>query len=245
MLKTPAFLVVAGLIVAGAVVNGAATQRWSVFEPDPAIAERLHALEVKFEDWRAEEIPTDMPVNEQSTATSRRYMPPTAGRYGMVTLISGIPGSVSAHTPDVCYPGSGYATLRATKHDTVELPGGRAAAVYVADFEKKTATKLDRVRVRWAFAVDGDWIAPDHPRWQFATQLMRVPVLYKVYVVTPLTDDGEDDATTRAFVTAAFTQYASALGSKKRQRARRLPAEESSPRAEGPRLPDRPTKGLA
>jgi hypothetical protein len=212
MLKTPAFLMVAGLVVAGAVVNGAVTQRWEIVKPDPAVEERLHALQVKFEDWGSEEVPTDMPVNERSTATSRRYWSPTTGRFGMVTLISGIPGSVSAHTPDVCYPGSGYATLRATKHDTVELLGGKSVAVYVADFEKKTQTKHDRVRVRWSFAADGDWTAPDHPRWQFATQLMRVPVLYKVYVVTPLSDDGEDDTTTKSFVTAAFTQYASALG---------------------------------
>jgi hypothetical protein len=208
MLKPPVFLMVVGLIAAGAVVNGAVTQRWTIVAPDPAVAERLHAQEVKFEDWKASEVPTDMPVNERSTATSRRYVSPTTGRSGMVTLISGIPGSVSAHTPDVCYPGSGYATLRAPKRETIDLPGGKAAAVYVADFEKKK----DRIRVRWSFAADGDWIAPDHPRWQFATQLMRVPVLYKVYVVTPLSDDGEDDATTRAFVTAALTQYAGVLG---------------------------------
>lgn len=216
MLKTPAFVVIVGLIVAGAAVNGAATQRWRAFEPDPAVADRLHALEVQFEDWQGSEIPTDMPVNERSVATSRRYLSPTTGRSGMVTLISGIPGSVSAHTPDVCYPSSGYRTLRAPKHETIDLPGGQVATVYVADFEKKTETKHDRARVRWTFAADGEWIAPDRPRWQFATQLTRVPVLYKVYLVTPLPDDGderpEDDATTRAFVTAALAQYAAALG---------------------------------
>ncbi|MDB5308781.1 MAG: hypothetical protein JWO38_2983 [Gemmataceae bacterium] len=216
MLKTPTFLVIVGLIVAGAVVNGAATQRWSPFKPDQALTNRLHTLELRFEDWQSAEVPTDMPLSERSIATSRRYASPTSGRSAVVTMISGIPGSVSAHTPDVCYPGSGYKTLREPKRVTADLPGGRTAEMYVAEFEKKTATKHDRARVRWTWAADGEWVAPDNPRWQFATKLARVPVLYKVYIVTPLPIDPEerpeDDATARAFVAAVLTQYAAAFG---------------------------------
>ncbi|MBY0514603.1 MAG: hypothetical protein K2P78_11905 [Gemmataceae bacterium] len=219
MFKTPTFLVVAGLVAGGALLNGATTQRWAAFTPDPARTERLHAAEVRFEDWQATEIPTEVATNEHSTATSRRYASPTTGRSGVVTVISGPPGSVSTHTPDVCYPGSGYKTLRATKKETLELPGGRTAEVYVADFEKKTATRHDRVRVRWAWTTDGTWVAPDNPRWQFARRLAAAPVLYKVYVATPLpdgpedsTDRPDDDPTTRAFVTAVWAQYGSGFG---------------------------------
>lgn len=215
MFKTPTLLVIVALIAAGAVVNGMATQRWSAFTPDPTVSDRLHALEVRFEDWKPSEIPTEMPTNERSVATTRSYVSPSSGRLGVVTIISGIPGSVSTHTPDVCYPGSGYRTLREPKRETVELPGGRTAAFYVADFEKKTATKQDRARVRWMWSTDGTWIAPDNPRWEFARQLTRVPVLYKLYVVTPLPDEAEDrpedDAVTRAFVATVLTQYASAF----------------------------------
>ena len=216
MFKTPTFLVLAALIAAGAVVNGMATQRWSFTAPDPTLTDKLHALEVRFEDWQSSEVPTEMPTNERSIATTRRYLSPITGRSGVVTLISGIPGSVSTHTPDVCYPGSGYKTVREPRRESVELPAGHTAVFYVADFEKKTATKQDRARVRWAWATDGEWIAPDNPRWQFAKQLARVPVLYKVYIVTPLPDETddrpEDDATTRAFVSAALIQYAAAFG---------------------------------
>ena len=215
MLKTTTFLAITGLIVAGAIVNGAATQRWSAFEQGKDKTLELHAFELRFQDWQPEVIPTDMPTNERSTATSRHYKSSSTGRSAVVTLISGIPGSVSAHTPDVCYPGSGYKTLRGAKKETAELPNGTVAEMYVADFEKKTATKHDRARVRWTWAADGGWVAPDHPRWQFATQLMKVPVLYKVYIVTALPDEGderpEDDATTRAFVAATLTQYGAAV----------------------------------
>jgi hypothetical protein len=215
MLKTTTFLIIAALIVAGAVVNGAVTQRWAAFEANKDKTEELHAFELRFQDWQAEVVPTDMPINERSTATSRHYVSRSAGRSAVVTLISGIPGSVSAHTPDICYPASGYKTLRGPKKETIDLSGGAVASMYVADFEKKTATKHDRARVRWTWAADGGWVAPDHPRWQFAAQLMKAPVLYKIYIVTALPDEGnerpEDDATTRAFVAATLTQYGAAV----------------------------------
>jgi hypothetical protein len=165
-------------------------------------------------DWVPEEVPTDMPTNERSTATSHRYLSASQNKAAVVTFISGIPGSVSAHTPDICYPGSGYKTLRQPKKEAVELADGSTAMIYVADFEKKTATKHDRARVRWTWAADGGWIAPDNPRWQFAKQLTQAPVLYKVYIVTSLPDEGderpEDDAATRAFTAATLLQYGTA-----------------------------------
>src|SRR5262245_893098 len=150
MLKTPTFLAVAGLVVASALVHAAVTQRWSVFAPDPARTERLHALDVRFEDWQPTEVPTEMPTNERSTATARRYLSASSGQSAVVTIISGIPGSVSTHTPDVCYVGSGYRTLRGARKETLELAGGATVEFYVAEFEKKTATKAERVRIRWA-----------------------------------------------------------------------------------------------
>jgi hypothetical protein len=217
MLKTSTMLIVAGLIVGAAVVHGAVTQRWSVFAPDPARTERLHALELRFQDWRPTVVPTEMPDYERSTATARRYVSASSQQSGVVTIISGIPGSVSTHTPDVCYVGSGYKCLRGPKKDSIELADGRRAEFYIADFEKKTATRSERVRIRWAWTTDGSWIAPDNPRWQFARQLNAAPELFKLYVATPLPDgDGEgrpqeDDATTRAFVIAAWTQFSAAF----------------------------------
>jgi hypothetical protein len=220
MPKSPALLTAAGLIVGAALVHGAVTQRWSVFAPDSARTDRLHALEVRFEDWQPTEVPTEMPTNERSTATARRYQSAAGAHSAVVTIISGIPGSVSTHTPDVCYVGSGYKCLRGPRKEELELPGGATVEFYAADFEKKTATKADRVRVRWAWSTDGTWIAPDSPRWQFAKQLNAVPVLYKLYVATPLPEPEaedrvyEDDPPTRAFVAAAWAQFGAAFGGK-------------------------------
>lgn len=219
MLKTPTLVAAAALIVGGALVHGAVTQRWAVFAPDPAQTDRLHDLEVRHGDWQPSPVETEMPTNERSVATARRYVSASTGHSAVVTMISGIPGSVSTHTPDICYPSSGYKTLRGPRKETLELPNGQTVAYYVADFEKKTQTRADRVRIRWAWSTDGAWVAPDNPRWQFAKQLNSVPVLFKLYVATPLPDveaedrAPEDDARTKAFVAVAWAQYGAAFGS--------------------------------
>lgn len=217
MMKPVTFASVLALVVCGAVVHGSVTQRWNLLAPDDALTDRLHDQEIRFEDWRPEKVDTEMPLNERSTATSRRYTS-AGGHTAVVSFISGISGSVATHTPDVCYPGSGYKTLRGPRKETFDLPTG-PATVYVADFEKRTRTKLDRVRVRWAWTTAGAWVAPDSPRWQFAGPL-RAPTLYKVYVATQLPDADpvgdtptpEDDAATKGFVLATWTQYSAAFG---------------------------------
>ena len=39
---------------------------------------------------------------------SRVYTNPTKGLTVSVLLLCGLPGNISTHTPDVCYPGAGY-----------------------------------------------------------------------------------------------------------------------------------------
>jgi hypothetical protein len=212
-MKKPSLLIVVALIAGAAIVHGAVTQRWSVFAPNPERTTRLHALEIRFEDWQPSEVPTEMPNSEKSIATARRYVSASTQQSAVVTIISGIPGSVSTHTPDICYVGSGYKCLRGPRKDSINLPGG-TAEFYIADFEKKTATRQERVRIRWAWSADGTWIAPDNPRWQFAKRINAVPELYKLYVATPLPDSNgedkahEDEPQTQAFVAAAWSQFA-------------------------------------
>lgn len=212
-MKAFTFLIIAGLVGGAAVVHGSVTQRWAVFAPDPTRTNRLHALEVRFLDWQPAEVPTEMPVNERSIATARRYLSASGTQSAVVTIFSGIPGSVSTHTPDVCYVGSGFRCLRGPRKESMELPGGGTATFYVADFEKKTATRVERVRIRWSWSIDGTWVAPDNPRWQFARRLNAVPELYKLYIASPLPEldedhTPEDDPAALAFAAAAFAQFA-------------------------------------
>lgn len=197
-----------GLLTLGAVVHGAATHRWEVFAPEPSHSSAFHAHIVSFGDYQSEAIPNEIPLKEKSVGTTRRYFSPTRNVTVITSLTSGPAGAVSTHTPDVCYPSSGYATVREPKVETIDLPDGRKARYYVAEFEKKTATHRERQRVRWAWAVDGTWDAPDRPRFAY----LREAELYKLYIVTSVAD-GEQDASAgdppavRQFVAATFAQY--------------------------------------
>jgi hypothetical protein len=208
MVKKPAILVWFFLVGAGAVVHGATTHRWTVFAAGTGRAPALHAYVVRYGDFQFEEVPNDLPLKEKSTATSRAYVSPSRQLSASITLISGPAGSVSTHTPDVCYPASGYKTVRPPQRETIDLPDGGQVSYYVAEFEKKTATRTDRYRVRWSWTADGTWQAPDRARFAF----LRVPELFKLYIVTPVPEAGrdrpaEDPPAVRQFVAASFAQY--------------------------------------
>jgi hypothetical protein len=205
----PSTLLCLVLIAGGAVAHGLTTRRWAGAEPAPASA-RLHAWTLALGDYAAEEVPNDLPVKEKSVATSKRYVSPGKQVAAVVTVITGPPGAVATHCPDVCYPASGYKTVREPVRQTVELPGGGSATYYVAEFEKKSATRVDRQRVRWGWSTGGSWDAPDRPRVAFLTHAE----LAKIYVTTATeaveSASPDDPPAVKAFVAAALAQSAAA-----------------------------------
>ena len=195
------------IIAVGAVGHGLATHRWSEVSATAGRFEPLHAHAVRLADYQAEEIPNDMPVKEKSVATSRRYISEMKHQAAVISVITGAPGSVATHTPDVCYPGSGYKTVKAKTRETIDVPGMGPMSYYVAEFEKKTATSTDRQRVRWAWSTGSGWSAPDSPRASY----FWVADLAKIYIVTavPPGDQPEtDNPAVREFVATALKQYA-------------------------------------
>jgi hypothetical protein len=209
MMKKLAIPVCFALLAAGALVHGASIRRWDAFTPGADRAAKIHAHVLQLGDYQMEQVPNDMPLKEKSIATSRRYFSPSRNQLVVTSVISGAPGSVATHTPDVCYPSSGYRTVREPKRETIDLPGGGKASYYFAEFEKKTATQTERQRVRWAWTVDGNWEAPERARFAY----LRAPELYKLYIVTPvpaadLDAKAGDPPAVRQFVAHAFAQYA-------------------------------------
>jgi hypothetical protein len=203
------FPILLALVAVGAAVHGSAVRRWDTFAPDTTVTDRMHALVVQHGDCEPADIPHDVPLKERSIATSRRYTSPGQNYVAAVSIISGVPGAVATHTPDVCYSGSGYSCLRGPVRETIDLPGGATATYLVADFERKRATGVERQRVRWMWTVDGTWDAPDLARLRY----FKVPELYKLYIVTPLAAESPsaDPPPVRGFVAATLSQYASAV----------------------------------
>jgi hypothetical protein len=177
-------------IVASGFVHGRWSNRWAGSQT-VAARDLFGGLDGTIGDWRVSEPlpidPANVPANTQCSA--RRFLPQKAGKPVTASITAGGPGAVAVHTPDVCYLGAGYKLRGEVTRQTVPLPDGTSAAFWVGDFTKTTATGAESVRVRWSWTADGNWSAPDYPRWVFA----RAPVLYKLYVVHPLAE--EDDLT--------------------------------------------------
>ncbi len=212
MKRTPILIMTLLLVGAGAFVHGATTRRWSVLAPPASRAEAIHAGVLTLGEASQEDVPSELPVKERSRVTCRRYNFTGDPGTVVVSITSGPSGAVSTHTPDVCYPSSGYKTVQSPKKETVELPGGATANYMVAVYEKKTATSVDRQRIRWTWSTAGEWDVPSYPRLHY----LRAGELYKLYIVTPDSprEDNRSEGDTpavRAAVAAVLLQYAGML----------------------------------
>jgi hypothetical protein len=182
-------LALAVLVLSG-VVHGMWTNRWSV--PGEADGKNLLAgISQDVGDWKPGDFqkinPAEIPPNTR--CDSREFTWLKNGKRATVSITSGSPAAVAVHTPDVCFLGAGWKLRGPVVRQSVALPGGVTGSFWVGDFTKTTATSTDSVRVRWSWSADGNWVAPDYPRWVLA----RAPILYKLYVVHSLAE--EEDLT--------------------------------------------------
>jgi hypothetical protein len=116
-------------------------------------------------------------VAEATGYVSRVYANPKKGVRVTVLMLGGPTGPIGAHTPDVCYAGSGYEMAGRSQKKALSLPGGAGATYWTARFEKKGAFEPP-LRVGWMWGTDGDWVAASDPRTEFALR----GALYKLYV---------------------------------------------------------------
>jgi hypothetical protein len=146
-----------------------------------AAAAKLAAVPASFGDWTSNELVMDEKVLRVAEATghvSRLYTNRKTGAQMSVLLLCGPTGPIGAHTPEVCYTGSGYALFGEPQKRTVALPGGASATYWSARFEKKPGVTDPPLRVCWTWGADGDWQASANPRTDFALR----GALYKLYV---------------------------------------------------------------
>ena len=196
------------VVIGAAVVHGASTHRWSMLNPSPGRATAMHAHTVTLADYVSSDVPSEMPVWERSLVTCKNYTSPSGLPPIAVSMTSGPAGAVSTHTPDVCYPGSGYKTVKAPRRETIDLADGTKATYLVADFERRTSTSYVRQRVRWAWSTGGAWDVPNNPRFAY----LQETELFKLYVVTAHSTElserpDNDSPSIKEFVTATLSQY--------------------------------------
>lgn len=207
------------LLAIGGGVHGMWTHRFSSTNLATTGDDLLSTVKEPISEWNPGQFfeinANDIPKKTQTV--SRQFVNGKTNRTLVVSLTSGVPGIVAAHTPDVCYLGSGYKLKSAVSKETLPLPGGKTTLFYVADFQKTTATGSETVRVRWAWSADGSWEAPDYPRLFFARRQLQLPVLYKLYVVNVL---DESDLTKNDPYRTFAGELADRLGQELKSRSR-------------------------
>jgi hypothetical protein len=109
---------------------------------------------------------------------SRRYTNPSRGVAVTVLLLGGLPGKISTHTPDVCYPSAGYRLESPVSLARPYGPEGRRAEFRTA-LARRDGTDPSVLRIFWGWNASAGWSAPDEPRWAFGP----ASALCKLYVV--------------------------------------------------------------
>jgi hypothetical protein len=122
---------------------------------------------------------------------TRKYTRSKGGQVH-VLLLCGRPGPISAHTPEICFSGAGYAIIgKRQKHRAIPSDSDPGGEFWTALF-KSSNPRSPPMRAFWAWSDGGEWKAADNPRWGYA----RSDYLYKLYVIRsmpPLEEPIETD----------------------------------------------------
>lgn len=181
--------VVAAVLTAVGVAHGFLTDRWELNEDQVAKLQALAAVQPALGDWAGEDVPVDESQTPGFKTFCRRYSQAGTGRTVVTTVAVGRPGKVSTHTPDFCFPGSGFELTGDIERKELAGNGGELAQLYTAVFARKKAVGTEALRVSWTWTTDGHWVAPEYPRLAFA----RAPVLLKLYLVHAVPAEGQEE----------------------------------------------------
>jgi hypothetical protein len=163
-------------------------------------AELLHKVPKKIGDWIGEDLPVDPTVRQTAGAIgaiSREYRNSRTNERVNLWLIVGHARAISSHTPNTCYPASGF-EQRARENSLypMEFPGVPRAPFWTNTFFKEDIKGRRLVRVFWSWhnpptdtQNEGKvvWEAPENSRWHFG----NTRALYKMYFTSEMRDTSE------------------------------------------------------
>lgn len=185
------YTAVLGAVVAATVAHGQITGRWAAATVKESYT--LPELPMKLGDWVGEDQKSNLADDPNLKNLTRKFTHAKSGRAFMVSLTVGPAGLTAQHTPEYCYPGSGYKSAEATR---LFAPGTAADSFRTTVFRKESTAGHESVRILWAWSTAGQWSAPAYPELQF----LGGSALYKLYVVSTNTESPDNDAELRGFM---------------------------------------------
>ena len=183
---------VAVVLIAGtAYLEGVWTQRWSAHDVSAeveAFAERMNHIPTSFGDWESVDSPIsqrELEASGSANSYSRRFTNrKDPAKIVDVFLVCGNPRDITAHTPDQCYPLSGFDQTEDAQTYSIDTGDkGKTSADFMTNRFRKTFSIVPQdLRIFWSFSGDGEWVAPSVPKYT----LSHFPALYKLYANTSL-----------------------------------------------------------
>lgn len=186
----------ASVIIAGGYVQGRWTDRWSDVPVADVLAEQLDNVPMDIGGWRGEdgEEPSQRILDQAGASGSlTRVYQNARGDSAHIFIVCGRMRDVIGHTPDGCYPASGFDMVGEPEQQSVQISGREPAVFFTTTFVKSDPTGSQRLRVYWTWCGSDGWKAPRDARSEFAGDR----AIYKLYVVTPTDESDKGGATER------------------------------------------------
>ena len=200
--------VIAAVMLGVGIYHGLATDRWASAATEERGQREFADLPLQYGDWKGELLPRDDDDDDLKTsATNCRFTNMKTGKWVVTSISSRRTGRVAVHNPEHCYLGSGYKLVDAIR--TESLSSGKPSTTFwTGHFEKRKPTGVESIRIYWGWSNDGNWQAPDYPRFYFSPTRR----LHKLYLIHPVTsrDSPDDLVAYKEFM----VQYATELSSR-------------------------------
>ena len=202
MVRLLPFIIAALAILVLTFVEGSITDRWvDVNQESAYCATLLEQIPPKIGDWEGKEQEVDALIQKTAGAkgfVSRTYINKVSGNQVAVWLIVGHARDTAEHTPDICYPSSGFEQAQENTTYPIEVAGETPATFVTAEFSRGSSLGQVTERVFWAWFKPSkeastersgvEWIAPENPRFFFGS----TRALYKLYFTTRTSSPGQD-----------------------------------------------------
>lgn len=177
------------LIVGQAYLQGIWTGRWSQSDLTKELQtsiDRVNKIPTAFGDWDSIDAPITEREKEASGSLgvySRQFQNRTdPSKVVSVFVVSGLSRDITQHTPDQCYPLSGFEEVEDPQAYDIELGSDHKNVMEFRTnrFRKAHSIMPQDLRIFWSFSGDGKWESPSIPKFSLA----HFPALYKIYVNT-------------------------------------------------------------
>lgn len=191
-----AVLLAVGLTILSGVIHGRMSNRWGLSVDALAAAGRLKEIPHEFGDWRLQSSEDLDKVSQEMLQPAgyfvRKYENQQTGDVVGVTLLLGPPGSISVHTPEVCFGSRNYESRGERQKVAIRGPAGSDDEFWSLDY-KLTGLRGGQLRVYYAWSSGDRWLALQDARFWSA----GLPYLYKIQLSSLLppgaTDSPSDD----------------------------------------------------